>query len=256
MLVSSALARPKAAGGTRLGSSVRMPAADSGLVSAYSAARLSNDTALSARAMQSRARPRCRRRCTPCRRDGPCRADAVQQRAGERTDEQSRRHGGKADPAGQLRRMEALQCVEHQRQPEHPLGQACQGRRKQQVGDSASAEERAVGRRGHRASRDCAAFHIGAAVMRGKRTCPAEDRSGLMTRYREEPPMPDDIPMEPAASQTERQPGSSPDTGNASVAGHRQVGPESEVRGGPEAPKTTAKNPSRGAGEAGAKAPG
>ena len=50
--------------------------------------------------------------------------------------------------------------------------------------------------------------------------------------------MPDDIRTDHAVSRTERKPGSGPDAGGAREAGFRYVGPESEVRGGPEAPPT------------------
>lgn len=46
----------------------------------------------------------------------------------------------------------------------------------------------------------------------------------------------DDIQTRDKASQTERMPGAPADTGDAPDPRHRQVGPESEVRGGPEAP--------------------
>jgi hypothetical protein len=56
--------------------------------------------------------------------------------------------------------------------------------------------------------------------------------------------MPDDIRTDHAVSRTERKPGSGPDAGGAREAGFRYVGPESEVRGGPEAPPTNKNTPS------------
>lgn len=48
---------------------------------------------------------------------------------------------------------------------------------------------------------------------------------------------PDDIPVERPASETQRKP-----SGQADVA-HRSVGPESEVRGGPETPDNAGQKP-------------
>ena len=48
----------------------------------------------------------------------------------------------------------------------------------------------------------------------------------------------DDIPDEPESSLTERKPGQAPDVPDDGAPGERRkVGPEEEVRGGPEAPK-------------------
>jgi hypothetical protein len=48
--------------------------------------------------------------------------------------------------------------------------------------------------------------------------------------------MPDDIHTDHATSQTERKPAAPSATGGTTEPVYRQVGPESEVRGGPEAP--------------------
>lgn len=49
----------------------------------------------------------------------------------------------------------------------------------------------------------------------------------------------DDIRTDHAASRTEREPEQPPDTGPGPEPRRRQVGPESEVRGGPEAAEKT-----------------
>ena len=53
--------------------------------------------------------------------------------------------------------------------------------------------------------------------------------------------MPDDIRTDHPVSQTERKPDLPPDTDEAAAPQHRQVGPESEVSGGSEAPPTDKK---------------
>ena len=75
-------------------------------------------------------------------------AGPVEQRARQRTDRETRRHGREGDPAGQRRRAERRQRVQHDRQREHPSRQPRQPRRRQQRRHVRPTQQARVGQGG------------------------------------------------------------------------------------------------------------